>query len=106
MGIETVALIAGAAISAVGTGVAVHQGQKQAQQAEKASDEQANEAKKQRDALIERQNQEAASTAAKDARNRLKINTSPGKSANVLSSPVGIPGLASYNGSTYLGGGK
>jgi hypothetical protein len=106
MGIETVALLAGAAVSAVGTGAAVYQGQKTARVAEKAADNQAEEAARQRNALIEKQKQEEASTAAKVARDRFKVNAMGGsKGGAVLSSPVGLPGLQSYSGQTYLGGG-
>lgn len=109
MGLETiaaVAAVAGAAASLAGTGATVYQGQKQMKMAEEASDTQANEAKRQRDALIEKQKQEEASTAAKQARDRMKTNVMGGKQSSVLTSPVGLPGLQSYGGSTYLGGGQ
>ncbi len=105
MGLGAVAAVVGAAAAVAGTGATIYQGQKQARVAEEAADDQATEAKKQRDALMEQQKQEEASTAAKEARNRLRMNATPGKKANVLTSPVGIPGLASYKGQTYLGGG-
>ena len=106
MGLETIAAVVGAAAAVAGTTTAVYQGQKQAQSSEKASDGQANEAKRQRDALIEKQKQEEASTAAKQARDRMKTNVMGGKQSSVLTSPVGLPGLQSYGGSTYLGGGQ
>jgi hypothetical protein len=106
MGIGAIAAVAGAAATIAATGATVHQGQQQAHRAEEASDAQANEAKRQRDTLLEKQKQEEASTAAKEARNRMKINAGGGKKSTVLTSPVGLPGLQNYGGQTYLGGGQ
>lgn len=106
MGIGAIAAVAGAAAAIVSTGATVYQGQKQAHQAEEAADAQSNEAARQRNELLEKQKQEQASTAAKESRDRLKLNTMGGKKSTILTSPVGLPGLQSYSGSTYLGGGQ
>lgn len=103
----TIAAIAGLAVSAVGTGAAVYQGQRQEQRAEEASDKQANEQLRLRNELAEKQKQEEASTAAQDARQRQRINAGGlGRKSTVLTGALGLPSMGLYKGTTALGGGK
>jgi hypothetical protein len=98
--------IAALAVSAIGTGASIYQGRRAEQRAEKASDAQSNEQKRMRDELAEKQRQEEASTAARDARQRQRINTTGlGRKSTVLGSPLGLPDMMTYKGTTALGGG-
>lgn len=105
--ITAIALGVGAAASVAGAGYSVYQGEKQADAAKDATDAQANEAKKQRDALLEKQRQEEASNAARQARQRqqaLGMNT--GRSSATKTGPTGLPSFGSYGGGSFLGGGR
>lgn len=104
----TIAAIVGTAIAAAGTGYSIHQGQQQAKDSKDAMKDQSNVAAKQRADLMEKQKQEEASTAARQARSRQQlIGAQGGKKSNVLTTPLGLPPeYGAGNSSTYLGGGK
>lgn len=105
--ITAIALGVGAAASVAGTGYTMYQGEKQADKAEDAMDAQANEQKRIRDEMAERQKQEDASTAAREARERTRLNTSKlGRKSAMFTGPQGIPQIGGYGGGTFLGGGK
>lgn len=98
--------IAMLAVSAVGTGASIYQGRKQADQAEDAADAQAKEQKRLRSELEERQRQEEASRAAKEARMRQRAaGGGLGRRSTQFTGPLGLPELGTYTGATKLGGG-
>ena len=89
----TIAAVVGAAASVAGAGASVYSSNKQAEVAGDAADVQANEQKRMRDELMEKQRSEEASTAARDARTRQRgIGAKLGRSSTVLTSPLGLPG--------------
>lgn len=103
----TIAAVVGAAASVAGAGASVYSSNKQADRAEDAADAQANEQKRMRDELLDKQRQEEASTAARDAKTRQRLAGSKlGRPSTILTSPVGLPQPTSYGGGTLLGGGK
>lgn len=103
----TIAAIVGGVAAVAGAGASVYSSNKQAEAGKDAADDQANEQKRLRNELLEKQRQDEASTAARDARNRQRLSGSKlGKSSTILTSSLGIPELGSYGGGTMLGGGK
>jgi hypothetical protein len=104
--VTPIALGVGAAASAASTGYTIYNTNKQADAAEDASDAQANEQKRLRDELAEKQLQEEASTAARDARTRQRLaGGMGGRKSMTFTSPLGLPELGGYKGGTFLSGG-
>lgn len=104
-GLATAAIIGGTLLSAGATGYSIHQSNKQAELAEKATDAQANEQKRIREQLAEKQRQEEATNASKEARERLRSQASGlGRKQTQLTGPLGLP--QDYFPTAALGGGK
>jgi hypothetical protein len=105
--VTPIALGLGAAASVATAGYTIYQGEKQSDRAEDAMDAQANEQKRLRSEMEERQKQEDASVAAREARDRTRLNTSKlGRKSAMFTGPQGIPQIGGYGGGTFLGGGK
>lgn len=97
MGIETIALIAGAAAATAGTANTVYQSNKQADLAK----DQAGAARKMRAEAEEKMRQEESTTAARDARARQQqlAGTMKGRRSTILTGPLGIPQTQALGGS-------
>lgn len=109
MGLETATIlgIASLAVGAAGTGASIYQMEKQEDRAEKASDKQSNEQLRLRNELAEKQKQEEASSAARDARQRQRAITGGlGRKSTVMTGALGLPSMGLYKGTTALGGGR
>jgi len=106
--LDPVTLGVGALLLTAGsTGASIYQSNRQADRAEDAREDQANEQKRLRAELEEKQRQEEASTAARDARNRQRLAGSRlGRRSTQFTGPLGLPELGFYNNAPSLGGGR